>query len=59
MHHLSSFERYNEELKVKQIIEYIDYSINESVDIKSIWNNVLEKIKGLSKSSKRRIMVMV
>lgn len=56
MHHLSSFERYNEELKVKQIIEYIDYSINESVDIKSIWNNVLEKIKGLSKSSKRRII---
>ena len=56
MHHLSSFERYNEDLKVKQIIEYIDYSINESVDIKSIWNNVLEKIKGLSKSAKRKVI---
>lgn len=56
MYHLSSFESYNEALKVKKIIEYIDYSINESVDIKTIWDNVVNKIEGLSKSAKRKII---
>ena len=56
MKHISSFNTYNEELIVQQIIEYIDYSINESADVKSIWNNVINKIKGLSKSAKRKII---
>jgi lysozyme len=56
MNHIYNFKQYNEDLIVSQIIEYIDYSINESADVKSIWNNVLEKIKGLSKSAKRKII---
>ena len=56
MRHISSFNTYNEELIVQQIIEYIDYSINESADVKSIWNNVINKIKGLSVSAKRKII---
>lgn len=56
MRHISSFNTYNEELIVQQIIEYIDYSINESADVKSIWNNVVNKIKGLSASAKRKII---
>jgi hypothetical protein len=56
MRHISSFTTYNEELIVQQIIEYIDYSINESADVKSIWNNVINKIKGLSLSAKRKII---
>jgi lysozyme len=56
MRHISTFNSYNEELIVSQIIEYIDYSINESFDIKSIWNNTLKKIKGLSKEAKRKVI---
>ena len=56
MKHISSFKSYNEELLVKQIIEYIDYSINESADIKSIWDSTLRKIQGLSKEAKRKII---
>jgi len=56
MRHISSFKSYNEELIVQQIIEYIDYSVNESSDVKSIWNNVINKIKGLSLSAKRKII---
>jgi lysozyme len=56
MRHISSFNSYNEELRVQQIIEYIDYSINESIDIKSIWDNTLKKIEGLSKKAKRKII---
>jgi GH24 family phage-related lysozyme (muramidase) len=55
MKHLSSFQSYQEEIIVKQIIEYIDYSINESINIGDIWNKVCEKIKGLSEQSKRKI----
>ena len=56
MKYISPFNSYNEEIIVQQIIEYIDYSINESVDIKSIWNNTLRKIEGLSKEAKRKII---
>lgn len=56
MNRIYNFKQYNEDLIVSQIIEYIDYTVNESVDIKSIWNNVVNKIKGLSKSAKRRII---
>jgi lysozyme len=56
MKHISSFNTYNEELIVKQIIEYIDYSVNESIGLKSIWNNTLRKIQGLSKEAKRKVI---
>lgn len=45
-----------EDFLEKQIIEYIDYSINESVDINSMWNNVAKKVKNLSKVAKVRIL---
>jgi GH24 family phage-related lysozyme (muramidase) len=56
MNRIYNFKQYNEDLIVSQIIEYIDYSINESVDIKSVWNNVVNKIKGLSESAKRKVI---
>lgn len=39
----------------KQIIEFIDYSINESVDIKSLWDKTVNKIKNLSNDAKLRV----
>lgn len=56
MNNIYNYKQFNEEIIVNQIIEYIDYSINESADIKSIWNNVIDKIKGLSKSAKRKVL---
>lgn len=56
MKHLNNFEHFNEDIKVKKIINYIDQSINESLDLKSIWNNTLNKIKGLSQESKRKVI---
>lgn len=56
MKHINTFEHFNEDIRVKKIIEYIDLSINESLDIKSIWSNTLNKIKGLSKESKKKII---
>lgn len=56
MNRIYNFNQYNEDLIVNQIIEYIDYSINESADIKSIWDNVVNKIKGLSEKAKRKII---
>lgn len=56
MERIYNYKQFNEELIVSQIIEYIDYSINESADIRSIWNNVVDKIKGLSEKAKRKII---
>jgi lysozyme len=56
MKHLNNFENFNEDVRVKKIIEYIDLSVNESLDIKSIWSNTLNKIKGLSQESKRKVV---
>ena len=56
MKHINTFEHFNEDIRVTKIIEYIDLSINESLDIKSIWSNTLNKIKGLSKESKKKII---
>jgi lysozyme len=56
MKHLNNFENFNEDVRVKKIIEYIDLSVNESLDIRSIWSNTLNKIKGLSQESKRKVV---
>jgi len=53
---IKSYNVFNEDKRVNNIINYIDYSINESVDIKEIWNTALEKIKGLSHESKKKIL---
>ncbi len=49
---LNSYERFLE----NQILEYINYSVNESASISSIWNNVVSQIKNLSKAAKVRII---
>ena len=56
MKFLDSYKSYQEDLLVEQIIEYIDYSINESVNPREVWNTIVNKIKGLSDSAKRKII---
>ena len=46
----------NEEKIVNDIINYIDYSINEGADIKSIWDKAVDKIKNLSEEAKRKVI---
>lgn len=53
MYHLLSF---NENLKVNEITSFIDLSVNESADGKSIWNKILGKLKGLSPNSKNKVI---
>ncbi len=56
MKYLSNYSNYNEELIIQNAIEYIDFSINESADYKSIWNNIVKKLKGLSESGRRKLI---
>lgn len=56
MRTISSYNRFLEEKKVSDIISFIDNSVNESVDINDIWNNVINKIKNLSIESKKKIL---
>lgn len=56
MNHLNNYKQFNEELIIQQVIEYIDFSINESTDFKSIWNNVVDKLEGLSESGRRKLI---
>lgn len=49
---IKSFNQYNEQV----VLDYINYSINESVDIKSILHKTLLKIKNFSTESKKRII---
>lgn len=49
---VNSYEQFLE----NQIIEYINYSVNESVSISSIWDNVSKKINNLSRLAKVRIL---
>lgn len=56
MRTISSYNRFLEEKKVNDIILFIDNSVNESLDIKDIWNKVLNKIKNLSEESKKKIL---
>lgn len=46
------FNRFQED----KIIEYINLSINESIDIKSLWYKTIDKLKNLPEESKKRIL---
>ena len=56
MRTIKSYNIFNEDKKVADIISYIDYSINESTDIKNIWDSTVSKIKNLSDVSKKKIL---
>jgi GH24 family phage-related lysozyme (muramidase) len=56
---VKTYNSFNEEKIVNDIINYIDYSINEGVDIKSIWDKAVDKIKNLSEASKRKVIKYV
>jgi lysozyme len=53
---ISRYNHFIEQKKVNDIISFIDSSVNESLDIRDIWNNTLNKIKGLSVESKKKIL---
>ena len=56
MRTIKSYNVFNEDKKVADIINYLDYSINESVDIKELWNSAIDKIRNLSDVSKKKIL---
>lgn len=56
MKHIKRYNLYSEEQRVNEIISYVELSINESRDIKTIWNTTISKIKNLSKESKRKVL---
>jgi GH24 family phage-related lysozyme (muramidase) len=56
MRHLSNYKQFNEELIIQQTIDYINSSINESSDYKSIWNNIVSRLKGLSEGGRRKLI---
>jgi lysozyme len=56
---VKTYNSFNEEKIVNDIIDYIDYSINEGVDIKSIWDKAVNKIKNLSEEAKRKVIKYV
>ena len=56
---VKTYNSFNEEKIVNDIINYIDYSINEGVDIESIWNKAVNKIKNLSEEAKRKVIKYV
>jgi len=56
---IKAYSSFNEEKIVNDIINYIDYSINEGVDIKSIWDKAVDKIKNLSEEAKRKVIKYV
>lgn len=49
---VNNYDRFLE----KQLIEYIDTSINESVNIYSLWDRVCKKVQSLSKAAKVRVL---
>lgn len=53
---IKKFDSFVEESKAQDIINFIDFNINESVDIHSIWNKTINKIKDFSYSSKKRVL---
>lgn len=53
---INNYKQFNEELIIQQTIEYINSSINESTDLKSIWNTVVTKLEGLSESSRKKLI---
>ena len=56
MRHLSNYKQFNEELIIQQTIDYINLSINEAADYKSIWDNIVKKLKGLSEGGRRKLI---
>jgi lysozyme len=56
---IKAYSSFNEEKIVNDIINYIDYSINEGADIKSIWDKAVDKIKNLSKEAKSKVIKYV
>ena len=56
---IKAYNSFNEEKIVNDIISYIDYSINEGADIKSIWDKAVDKIKNLSEEAKRKVIKYV
>ena len=56
---VKTYNSFNEEKIVNDIINYFDYSINEGVDIESIWNKAVNKIKNLSEEAKRKVIKYV
>ena len=56
MNKVRSYELFLEQKKVGEIIQWIDYSVNESTDTNSFWSKVLDKIKGLSREAKRKVI---
>jgi lysozyme len=56
MKHIKKYNFYLEEQRVNEIISYVELSINESRDIKTIWNNTISKLKNLSKESKKKVL---
>ena len=56
---IKAYNSFNEEKIVNDIINYIDYSINEGADIKSIWDKAVDKIKNLSEEAKRKVIKYV
>jgi lysozyme len=56
MKHIKRYNLYSEEQRVNEIISYVELSINESRDIKTIWNTTISKLKNLSKEAKRKVL---
>jgi GH24 family phage-related lysozyme (muramidase) len=56
MNYLNTYHKYQEELKVQEIINWIDLNINESDSADSIWNKTQDKIKSLSRSAKNKVI---
>lgn len=52
MSKIKKFEEFNEQ----QILDFIENSINESLDISKIWKSTIEKIKNFSYNAKKRII---
>jgi GH24 family phage-related lysozyme (muramidase) len=56
MRYLNTYNKYSEDLLVERIIDFIDNSINESQDSESILQRVINKLKNLSDSAKKKVL---
>lgn len=52
-------KRFNEDQIANHIIEYLDTSVNEGIDIKSLWDKTVQKIKNLSHETKHKVLMHV
>ncbi len=53
---IKNWNQYNEQARVDEIIKFIDYSITESFSASDLWFKTLNKLKGLSKESQKKIL---